>query len=211
MGTIFTDEEGIYLVKLAREVLDTVVKTGKKVGVPADAKEKLKQNAGIFVTLETVTTRGKELRGCIGRPYPDFPLIQATIDSAVDAALHDPRFRPVKPEELDQIVVEVSILTPPTLIQVDSVKDYLKQIEVGKDGLIVQHGWQKGLLLPQVAVEWKWDPKTFLEQTCWKAGLTPDMWMDKNTKIYKFQAEIFHELEPRGRIVRVRIEDQENM
>lgn len=202
MGFVFTNEEGEYLVKLARKVLETVVRTGKKLEIPSEAKEKLKQNSGVFVTLETVTPGGKELRGCIGRPYPDFPLIQATIDSAVDAALHDPRFSSVTPEELDNIVVEVSILTPPTLIEVDSVKDFPNQVEVGKDGLIIEHGWRKGLLLPQVAVEWKWDSKKFLEQTCWKAGLTPDMWMDKRTKIYKFQAEIFHELKPNGKIER---------
>ncbi|NVM52812.1 MAG: TIGR00296 family protein [Candidatus Helarchaeota archaeon] len=202
MGYVFTDEEGEFLVKLARKVVETIVRTGKKVDMPPEAKNKLKQNSGVFVTLETVTRAGKQLRGCIGRPYPDFPLITATIDSAVDAAMHDPRFSSVKPEELDNIVVEVSILTPPTLIQVDSVKDLPNQVEVGKDGLIIEHGWRKGLLLPQVAVEWKWDAKKFLEQTCWKAGLTPDMWMDKGTKIYKFQAEIFHELEPNGKIER---------
>lgn len=202
MGFVFSDEEGEYLVKLARKVLETVVRTGKKLDIPSEAKEKLKKNSGVFVTLETVTPRGKELRGCIGRPYPDFPLIQATVDSAVDSALHDPRFSSVKPEELDNIVVEVSILTPPTLIEAASVKDYPDQVEVGKDGLIIEHGWRKGLLLPQVAVEWKWDSQKFLEQTCWKAGLTPDMWMDDRTKIYKFQAEIFHELEPNGKIER---------
>ena len=202
MGYVFTDEEGEYLVKLARKVVETVVKTGKKLDIPPKAKEKLKANSGVFVTLETVTPAGKQLRGCIGRPYPDFPLISATIDSAVDAALHDPRFSSVKPGELEKIVVEVSILTPPTLIEVDSVKDYPSHVEVGKDGLIIAHGWRKGLLLPQVAVEWKWDAEKFLGQTCWKAGLTPDMWMDKATKIYKFQAEIFHELEPNGAVER---------
>ncbi len=202
MGHVFSDEEGEYLVNLARKVVEAIVRTGKKLKVPPEAKEKLKQNSGVFVTLETVTLDGNQLRGCIGRPYPDFPLINATIDSAVDSAMHDPRFSSVKPDELDKIVIEVSILTPPTLIKVASVKDYPNQIEVGKDGLIIEHSWRKGLLLPQVAVEWRWDSKKFLEQTCWKAGLTPDMWMDKGTKIYKFQAEIFHELEPGGKIAR---------
>ncbi len=202
MGYVYSDEEGKYLVKLARKVVETIVKTGKKPEIPSETSDKLKQKSGVFVTLEKVTSGGKQLRGCIGRPYPDFPLVHATIDSAVDAALHDPRFSPVTPKELDNIVIEVSILTPPTLIKVDSVKDYPKQIEVGRDGLIVEHGWRKGLLLPQVAVEWKWDAQKFLEQTCWKAGLPPDMWMDEKTKIYKFQAEIFHELEPNGKIER---------
>ncbi|MFX1295729.1 MAG: TIGR00296 family protein [Promethearchaeota archaeon] len=205
MGFVFSDEEGEYLVKLARKCIETIVRTGKKLNIPVDAKEKLKEKSGVFVTLETITYAEKQLRGCIGRPYPDFQLIHALIDSSIDAAMHDPRFAAVKPDELDNIVVEVSILTPPTLIKVDSVNDYPNHVEVGKDGLIVEHNWRKGLLLPQVAVEWKWNSKKFLEQTCWKAGLTPDMWMDKNTKIYKFQAEIFHELEPNGKIERAPI------
>jgi uncharacterized protein (TIGR00296 family) len=202
MGYVFSDEEGEFLVELARKVVEAIVKTGKKLKVPPEAKEKLKQKSGVFVTLEKVGSGDKQLRGCIGRPYPDFPLIHATIDSAVDAAMHDPRFSPVTEKELENIVVEVSILTPPELIKVEHVRDYPDRIEVGKDGLIIAHGWRKGLLLPQVAVEWKWDSKKFLDQTCWKAGLTPDMWMDPKTEVYKFQAEIFHELEPRGKIER---------
>ncbi|MHA1130877.1 MAG: TIGR00296 family protein [Candidatus Helarchaeota archaeon] len=202
MGYVFSDEEGEFLVKLARKAVETIVRTGNKLKIPATTKEKLTQKSGVFVTLEKVGRTEKQLRGCIGRPYPDFPLVDATIDSAIDAAMHDPRFPAVTPEELEKIVVEVSILTPPELIKVNNVKDYPNQVEVGKDGLIVAHGWQKGLLLPQVAVEWKWDSRKFLEQTCWKAGLTPDMWMDPKTEIYKFQAEIFHELVPRGRIER---------
>ena len=206
MGYVFSDEEGEFLVKLARTVVETIVKTGKKIKVPTEVKDNLKQKSGVFVTLEKIGDADKQLRGCIGRPYPDFPLIHATIDSAVDAAIHDPRFSPVTDKELETIVVEVSILTPPELIKVDHVQDYPDRIEVGKDGLIIAHGWRKGLLLPQVAVEWKWDSKKFLDQTCWKAGLTPDMWMDLKTEVYKFQAEIFHELEPRGKIEREKME-----
>ena len=187
---------------MARNVVETVVKTGKKLVIPEDVQDKLKNSSGVFVTLETLGSQGKRLRGCIGRPYPNFPLISATIDSAVNAAMDDPRFPSVKPNELDKIVVEVSILTPPELIQVDNVRDYPKHIEVGKDGLIIQRGSHSGLLLPQVAVEWKWDAQQFLEHTCEKAWLTPDMWMDEDTKIFKFQAEIFHELEPNGKIER---------
>ncbi len=202
MEYVFSDEEGEFLVKLARKVVETIVTAGNKLKVPPEAKESLKQKSGVFVTLEKLAEGEKQLRGCIGRPYPDFPLINATIDSAVDAAIHDPRFSPVKPNELNNIVVEVSILTPPTLIKVKSVKDYPSQIEIGKDGLIIEHGWNKGLLLPQVAVEEGWDSEKFLEWICWKANMPPDMWMDKDTKIYKFQAEIFHEVSPNGKIER---------
>ena len=204
MEYVYTDEEGEFLVKLAREVVDTIVTTGEKLEVPPDTTDKLKEKSGVFVTLEKVTRAGKQLRGCIGRPYPEDQLVDACISSAIDAAMEDPRFAPVKPEELENLVIEVSIMTPPALIKVKSVKDYPKEVNVGRDGLIVEHGWQKGLLLPQVAVEEKWTSVKFLEMTCWKAGLTPDMWMDPKTKIYKFQAEIFHEITPRGAIERMK-------
>jgi uncharacterized protein len=204
MNYVYSDEDGIFLVKLARNVVETFVRTKKTLDVPPDTKEKLKQKSGVFVTLEKVTRAGKQLRGCIGRPYPEDQLIHATIESAIDAAVHDPRFSPLKPDELDSLVVEVSVLTPPSLIRVKSPKDYPKEVVVGRDGLIVEHGWQKGLLLPQVAVEEHWDSTKFLEWTCWKAGLTPDYWMDPKTKIYKFQAEIFHEIAPRGKIERMK-------
>jgi len=200
---MYSEEEGEFLVKLARAVVDTIVTTGEKLEIPPDTPEKLKENSGVFVTLEKVTRAGPQLRGCIGRPYPEDQLVHACIESAIDAALEDPRFAPVKPEELENIIIEVSVMTSPKLIKVKSIKDYPKEVTVGRDGLIVEHGWQKGLLLPQVAVEEKWNSTRFLEYCCLKAGLTPDMWMDSKTKIYKFQAEIFHEVTPRGIIERM--------
>ncbi|TFG05539.1 MAG: TIGR00296 family protein [Promethearchaeota archaeon] len=211
MVYFFTDDEGEYLVKLARKTVETVVRTGTTIDTPPEAKEKLFENSGVFVTLEALSASGRRLRGCIGHPYPDSPLIHATIDSAVSAAMRDPRFSPVKPEELDQIVVEVSILTPPELIQIDNVREYPNLIEIGRDGLIVDHMGRRGLLLPQVAVEWKWDAQQFLEHTCEKAWLTADMWLDKKTKIYKFQAEIFHELTPNGKIEREAMKKSEEL
>ncbi len=208
-----TDEEGKFLHKLARKTVEECVKTGKpiKIAIPEDTPKKLLEKAGIFVTLNT--KRGvveKQLRGCIGRVLPNVSLAQATIDSAIDSALHDPRFSTVKPNELENIVVEISVLTPPELIKVDNVKNYPKMIKVGRDGLIIEKGWNRGLLLPQVPIEQDppWDEEQFLGWTCWKANLTMDQWLDSKTKIFKFQAEIFEEEEPNGKIKRKDISEE---
>jgi len=123
--------------------------------------------------------------------------------ASFSAAFEDMRFHALKKDELDNIVFEVSVLTEPKLIIVKNPKEYLKKIEIGKDGLIVEYDFYKGLLLPQVPLQFEpnWDVETFLEQTCVKSGLLPDMWLDDKTKIYKFQAQIFKEKTPRGEII----------
>ena len=143
---------------------------------------KLKEKRGVFITLY----KDGVLRGCIGYPYPTLPLGKALVNAAISAAYNDPRFPPLKKEELKDIKVEISILTEPKL-----VKDPLKEIKIGKDGIIIEKGIHTGLLLPQVAKEYEWDVKTVLEQTCWKAGLEKDCW--KNSKVYRFQAKIIKE------------------
>lgn len=158
------------------------------------------QKCGVFVTLNHAEAGAKELRGCIGYPEPILPLVEATLDSAVNSATHDPRFPSVTLKELDKIVVEVSVLTPPQLIEVKDPKDYPRKIAIGKDGLIVERGWYKGLLLPQVPIEWHWDEEEFLSNCCMKAGLPPDCWVVEGTKIYSFQAIIFEEESPKGKV-----------
>ena len=121
---------------------------------------------------------------------------------AAEGACHDPRFPSLKAKELDDIVVEVSVLTPPEEIKIADRKKLPDVVKVGVDGLIMENGPNRGLLLPQVPVEWQWNSITFLEQTCIKAGLPPDMWLDKTTKIYKFQGEVFAEINPHGPVRR---------
>jgi len=128
-------------------------------------------------------------------------LAQAVIESAISSATQDPRFYPMKAEELDQVVFEVSVLTPPEPVKVENPQEYCSKIKVGRDGLIIEHGYYKGLLLPQVPVEWKWNEETFLCQCCIKAGLTPDSWLLKDTKIYKFQCYVAQELTPNGKVI----------
>ncbi len=202
MSHAYSDDDGVFLVKLARATVDEYVKTDKKLDAPADTPQRLKKKSGVFVTLNTLKGKQVSLRGCIGRPYPTDPLVQATIDSAVDAAANDPRFRPVSERELDSILVELSVLTPPVKIKYNEPRELLNLVKVGRDGLIVSRGMWRGLLLPQVPVEWNWGVKEFLENTCNKAGLPLNAWTDADTQFMSFQAEIFGEERPRGEIVR---------
>jgi uncharacterized protein (TIGR00296 family) len=195
-------EDGKILVGLARKAVEEYLKTRKRIRVPEGVSEKLMQPCGVFVTINSIESGEKELRGCIGLPYPATPLAQAVIESAISSATQDPRFYPLSLHELDRVVFEVSVLTPPQLVDVEKPSEYPSKIKVGVDGLIIERGFYKGLLLPQVPVEWSWDEEEFLCQCCVKAGLPPDCWLMKGTKVYKFQAIIFEEEKPRGEIRR---------
>ncbi len=153
------------------------------------------EERGVFVTLSTYPD--DDLRGCIGIPMPIMSLREALIESG-RSVVQDPRFLPLSENELDKVVVEVSVLTPPKVLKVDSPKEYLERIVVGRDGLIVEKGAVRGLLLPQVPVEWEWDVKMFLEQTCAKAGLSHDEWKSGDVRILSFSAQIFSENSPCG-------------
>jgi uncharacterized protein (TIGR00296 family) len=200
---MYSLEDGKFAVKTARRFIEAAV-SNRKVDLE-DAPAIFNNKSGIFVTINTFPKR--DLRGCIGYIEPIFPLIEALEKAAQSAALHDPRFSAVREEELDSLVIEVSLLTPPKLITVKKPKHYVKEIEIGKDGLIVEKGMRKGLLLPQVPVDWKWKEDEFLSHTCMKAGLLPDSWLDEDTKIYKFTAEIFTEIEPKGDIVEKKLKE----
>lgn len=199
VGLEFSREEGVFLVGLARDAIERAL-LSEEMPIPSDISEKLTREYGVFVTLNKQDRGSHSLRGCIGMPYPVKPLTEAVIDSAVNAALNDPRFPPVSLKEMDSIIVEVSILTPPEELDVEVPRDIPDRIEVGVDGLIVSRGNQQGLLLPQVAVDWGWDAEEFLTQCCLKAWLQPDAWLLLDTKISKFQTIIFSEVEPRGTI-----------
>jgi len=193
-------KEGKFLVELARKAVGEYLKTGTCMKAPENLPEKFLQHCGVFVTINAVEDGEKSLRGCIGLPYPTTPLAEAVLESAISAATQDPRFPSVSLGELDHVVFEISVLTPPKVVEVNNPKDYCKKVKVGEDGLIVERGIYKGLLLPQVPVEWKWDEETFLCQCCIKAGLPPDSWLVKGTKIYKFSSIIAEELSPKGEV-----------
>jgi uncharacterized protein (TIGR00296 family) len=198
-------EEGKFLVRLARNAVKTYLETSKTVKVPENTAAKLFERCGVFVTINSMKNGEKHLRGCIGYPYPTSPLVEAVIDSAVSAATRDPRFYPLSSTELGNVVFEVSVLTPPETVEVENPKEYLAKIKVGEDGLIVEKGAYKGLLLPQVPVEWEWCEEEFLCQCCVKAGLPPDSWLTKDAKIYRFQAIIFEEETPQGEVKRLQL------
>jgi uncharacterized protein (TIGR00296 family) len=197
-----SDEEGAFLVKIARRAVEENLKDGRIISPPENVSPNLLERRGVFVTINKMVNGEKILRGCIGFPYPVYPLIRAVIEAAIESATRDPRFPPMSMRELNQVVFEVSILTEPKLIDVKSPSEYPSKIKIGEDGLIVERGFYKGLLLPQVPVEWGWDEEEFLCQCCMKAGLPPDCWVMKGTKIYKFQCIIFEETSPNGAIVR---------
>jgi uncharacterized protein (TIGR00296 family) len=202
-------EEGKFLIRLARNTVKEYLATGKTVKAPAITPEKLFEHCGVFVTINRLEGGEKKLRGCIGYPYPTSPLVEAVIDSAVNAATRDPRFYPLVSSELGNVVFEVSVLTPPETVEVDNPQEYLAKIKVGEDGLIVEKSGYKGLLLPQVPVEWEWCEEEFLCQCCVKAGLPPEGWLTKGTKIYKFQAIVFEEETPEGTVKRLHLTDNE--
>ena len=202
MSFQLSPEEGALLVDLARKAVEHHLRTGKRLDAPENLPKKLLQSHGVFVTINSVAKEEKELRGCIGFPYPTLPLARAVIESAMNAATQDPRFPQLSLDELEHVVFEVSVLTPPRLIETKDPREYCTKIKVGEDGLIVERGIYKGLLLPQVPVEWGWDAQEFLCQCCNKAGLVADYWLRPGTKIYKFQAIIFEEETPGGSIER---------
>jgi uncharacterized protein (TIGR00296 family) len=197
-----TLDEGREAVLLARETLESHVRTGpppRARPLPAVFAEA----RGVFVTLNALGAGRKELRGCIGYPRGIRPLSEAIRDVTVYAS-EDPRFpHPVRPAELDSIVVEVSVLTPPQELRAGKRADIPSMIRPGVDGLIVSNGPSSGLFLPQVATEQGWDPLTFLVEACGKAGLPPDAWLDRGTKVEVFQAEVFGEETPRGKVTRL--------
>jgi AmmeMemoRadiSam system protein A len=175
-------QEKKFLIQLARDVIKNMAE-GKKIQKPPFFSEKLKQKYGVFVSLH----KNKKLRGCIGYIEGIQPLQTAVLEMAESAAFNDPRFEPVSAVELPELEIEISVLSP-----LEEIED-IRKIKTGIHGIVIEKGFCKGLLLPQVATEYHWDVETFLNHTCIKAGLSQDSWRVKETKIYIFSAEIFSE------------------
>jgi uncharacterized protein len=173
------------LLGIARRAVDRYLCAGK---IPSEegARGKLAAPGAAFVTL----TKNGRLRGCIGYTEAVAPLFKVVQECAVAAATEDPRFPPVSANELPSLRVEVSVLTPLVPIRPE-------EVEVGRHGLMVTQGKLRGLLLPQVPVEWGWDRETFLDQTCVKAGLPPSAWRHGAT-LRAFTAEVFSEEEKKA-------------
>ena len=195
-------DEGRTLVHLARRAITSYLENKQIIRSPQEISEKLQRKSGVFVTLNTIKPV-RDLRGCIGFPYPSDQLASATIKAAVYAATDDPRFPPVSLDEfMDSVVVEVTVLTPPQSLKTHDRTGLPEMISVGRHGLIIEGLGSSGLLLPQVATEWGWDASEFLTQCCLKAGLPPDSWLLHGVEVKVFEGEIFGEVEPAGEVRR---------
>ncbi len=181
-----TSRDRLLILEVARRAV--ILAVTRRLAL-ADLPEtpELKRPCGAFVTLQI---RGR-LRGCVGRIGGDQPLVRVVADCARSAALEDPRFRPLETREIEETEIELSVLSP--LEEIAPAR-----IEVGTHGLVVSRGWRRGVLMPQVALERRWSPERFLEETCVKAGFDRDAWKDPETRIHGFTAEIFCEAEFRS-------------
>lgn len=182
---MLTREERKTLLRIARDSIALALEGRRPDFDRYNVDGPLREPSGAFVTLND---QQGDLRGCIGSIHPVAPLFQAVSSSAISAALRDPRFYPVKSEELPRLRLEVSVMGA-----IEQVRD-IADIILGRDGLIISRGAYAGLLLPQVATEYHWDRDTFLSQTCLKAGLPAGAWRGGDARIERFSAEVFGEL-----------------
>lgn len=194
---MWSQADGEAGVRLARWSVDS--RAGRRVEARPTLPDAFARPGHVFVTLN-MHPEGI-LRGCMGYVESKRSLDE-TLERAAMASCHDPRFEPLRPEETDEVVVEISFLTTPSRLPAARPLGYPDVVEVGVHGLLVVQRPASGLLLPQVATEQAWDPDEFLAQTCMKAGLLPDAWFEPNVDVYRFEAEIFGEAEPRGPVVR---------
>jgi hypothetical protein len=185
---MLSKEEQKTLLKLARDTIEMWLKEKRKPPLP-EAKGLFGELCGAFVTLY----KKGQLRGCIGNMIGRGPLVETIQDMAIASATEDPRFHSVNLQELPEIDIEISVLSP-----MRSIHD-VNEIKVGTHGILMSRGMFHGVLLPQVATEYGWDRTTFLQQTCLKAGLPPDAYKDPSTKIEIFSAQVFGEKEKKSK------------
>ncbi|MFW9830324.1 MAG: TIGR00296 family protein [Candidatus Thorarchaeota archaeon] len=212
MSKLLTLEEGTILTRFARQSIESYITNKQILELPDTTSKALLENRGVFVTLKKYQSGNQKdstLRGCIGRLQPSsnshqnsIPLLEATRQAALSSAFEDPRFPPVRDEELNSILVEVSVLTIPEELQIKDRTKLHDQITIGKHGLIIEgKGWHKGLLLPQVAPEQEWNAEEFLQGCCQKAGMASDCYLNTENRILTFEAQIFAETSIRGKII----------
>ncbi len=175
-------EERALLLFLARKSIEDYFEGTFSIKVPEPKYSRLFEKRGAFVTLK----KHGNLRGCIGVLEPLYPLYETVQRMAISAAFEDPRFPPLSPEELPEIKIEISVLSP-------MEKANPEDVIVGKHGIYIIKGFNRGVLLPQVPIEFGWDRETFLKHGCLKAGLHPDCYKDPDTELFIFSAEVFEE------------------
>ncbi len=191
--TLLSEEEQDLLLQIARDSLERYAREKERVDVnDYPLTPSLKQACGAFVTLR----KHGHLRGCIGYTKSKVSMAQTVAENAVNAGFSDPRFSPVEPAELDDIVIEISALLPgetpgSPFVRVRDVSE----IRIGRDGLYLEHAGARGggLLLPQVPVEQGWDLDAYLRGVCMKAGASADAWREPTSTLYRFRAQVFGE------------------
>lgn len=188
-----SNRDGPFLVQVAKRAIERYVKFGERDKLLDDLPPHLMSKRGVFVTINMILNGEKILRGCIGYPKSTLPLVESVRDVAIMAASQDPRFPSLAPGELDQIQIEVSVLSLPEMIQVKKPIEYPNKVQVGRDGLILEWSGGSGLLLPQVAEEEGWDSEEFLCNLCTKAGAPADQWLLPEVKMYKFSSQVYSE------------------
>ena len=192
---MLTLDDGVKTVKYSRKIIESILNNKKIISNNLDNffNEKL----GVFVTIHTFPNN--YLRGCMGIPYPIMSLNNSILEAS-KSVIRDPRFPTLSNEELNKIIIEVTVLSKPNKIEISDPNDYIKKIKIGRDGLIIKNGFNSGLLLPQVPVEQSWNISEYLENICLKAGLPSNSWKNKESIIYKFRGQVFSEIEPNGEI-----------
>ena len=196
MSGKLSTEQGTALVRVARKAIEHHV-SGKRLASDSLSDHSLGELKGVFVTLLDESGR---LRGCIGNPFPEKPLINQTVESAIEAASMDPRFNPLGRDEVARVIVEVTVLLPIEPVEGNTAVEISSKVVLGKHGLIVDGFGSRGLLLPQVAVDEGFDAEEFLSQCCMKAGLLPDAWLTGNIRVSRFEGQVFSESTPGGSV-----------
>ncbi len=192
-------EDGELLVRTARRAVEVYLTSGR-VLEPPSVGGVLAARGMTFTTIRRVSGGRYDLRGCIGYLSPVEPLIKNVVTTALAAALEDPRFEPLSAEELGEVVFEVSVLSMPRDLE-SAGRERSREVVIGRDGLIAEYRVYKGVLLPEVPVEYCWDEETFLSETCVKAGMTPDCWLSERVRVRRFTARVFRETSPGGPVV----------
>ena len=186
---MLTDEQGAILITVARDAIKAKLKN-KIYSTSSHIRKLFSFPAGCYVTLRN----HDQVRGSMGFPQPDQLLIDAVVAAAEKAAFNDPRYPPLEKEEFNAVTIEISVLTKPKLIMVRNPEEYLKEITIGVDGIIVKGVWEYGILFPNEAIRYGNNLPFMLNQVCIRAQLPADAWQDFNKCVlYKFQAQIFSE------------------
>lgn len=197
-------EDGTTLVRTARLAVEEHLSNAKPKATE-NASSELTAKKGVFVTLLD-NSRANSLRGCIGMPQPNLPLLEQTKTAAIEAATSDYRFQPIQLDEVrSRIVFEVTVLSTLEPIWVKNPLDLRENVIIGRDGLVVDGMGSRGLLLPQVAVDEGFDSEEFLSQCCIKADLPPDAWLTGSVSVSRFQGQIFSEERPNGPVIEKRL------